>query len=150
MPDLYRSFKSGEIPQIRNPHSIRPWQHVLDCLGGYVLVAEAHMQKVTSFPNSFNFGAKESRNVDYVVSKFLENLEYRVKPKYVSPEFDESKVLKLDSTLAYNVLNWENTFSIDNCLDNTAKIYLNIYNSSKVEESIIKTIDIYLEKLNAM
>ena len=71
IPDIFRSLKEKKILNIRNPRSTRPWQHVLEPLWGYMLLAEK-MNKDSSFSDSYNFGPEynSNRSVQEVVEHF--------------------------------------------------------------------------------
>ena len=56
VPDIVRALLAGERPLIRNPDSVRPWQHVLEALGGYLLIAERLLAGEREFANAWNFG----------------------------------------------------------------------------------------------
>jgi CDP-glucose 4,6-dehydratase len=61
LPDLLRSFAAGQPASLRAPESVRPWQHVLDCLGGYLLLVEGMLERGLRGP--WNFGPEESSMV---------------------------------------------------------------------------------------
>jgi CDP-glucose 4,6-dehydratase len=59
LPDLMRAFAAGEPAELRHPEGIRPWQHVLDALAGYLLLAERLAGNPASFSTAWNFGPDE-------------------------------------------------------------------------------------------
>ena len=59
LPDLMRAFAAGETAELRHPEGIRPWQHVLDALAGYLLLAERLAANPASFSTAWNFGPEE-------------------------------------------------------------------------------------------
>lgn len=67
VPDLVRALNGNSKLIIRNPNATRPWQFVLDCLYGYLLVAQSHMEERGDVPNSVNFGPDESLSVTELV-----------------------------------------------------------------------------------
>ncbi len=56
IPDAVRAFAAGQVLEIRNPHAIRPWQHVLEPLAGYLLLAEQLFDKAAAVAGGWNFG----------------------------------------------------------------------------------------------
>ena len=108
LPDLIKAFSTGQTALIRNPLSIRPWQHVLDCLSGYILLAERLVSgKVLSGP--FNFGP--SSGLPNTVAEISEaaskawggdsNWKLDVQKNYKESEF-----LALDSDKSLRELGW--------------------------------------------
>jgi CDP-glucose 4,6-dehydratase len=106
MPDLIRSFDTGEVAKVRQPEFTRPWQHVLDPLAGYLAVAERILsgQRV---PDALNFGPEEERTVRYVADRAAscwgDGARWETVPGSVMVE---SPHLSLDSHLASTTLGW--------------------------------------------
>ncbi|CAN2170372.1 WcaG Nucleoside-diphosphate-sugar epimerases [Candidatus Nanopelagicaceae bacterium] len=121
IPDLIRSFRENKPALIRNPESVRPWQHVLDTLYGYLLAAESLGQGTNSY-NSYNFGPdyRSRISVFELANQFamkwpnacrIEKLESNVN----SPK--ETQVLWLNPTRAIEDLQWQSILDIDDALD---------------------------------
>jgi len=114
IPDLVRSFRHGTKAQIRNPDSIRPWQHVLDPLNGYLIIGSKLLNgKVTA--KAYNFGPSlnskltVSQMADEACSIWQNNKGWEIqKPDNSLPE---SKLLLLSSQRAKEELGWENKLS---------------------------------------
>jgi CDP-glucose 4,6-dehydratase len=123
IPDLVRALTSDETVNIRNPKSSRPWQHVLDCLSGYLLVAQSHLSKKTSIPNSVNFGPNQSLTVMEVVSLFETAFNKKVKYTTLKLRIPESTRLELDSKAARDYLGWQTSFDTTEAITETAKWY---------------------------
>ena len=125
IPDLVDSFSRGKNPVIRYPNSVRPWQHVLDCLNGYQMLVD-YMLK-TGHGGEWNFGPQfESKHtVSELVQQFgkawgvdsvtIENPQ--------EPQPQESDLLLLDSTKAKSILGWEDKLNFEECLRFTADWY---------------------------
>lgn len=114
MPDLVAAVFGGEKIQIRNPKSVRPWQHVLDCLYGYLLAESRIAEKRKS--GIWNFGPKNSdfASVETVVALSEKYANTTLSGcKDVSVRFDETAYLTLDSTKAREQLSWNPTFSLE-------------------------------------
>ncbi len=110
VPDITRSLDSGESVEIRNPNSVRPWQHVLDCLGGYVTFLNKY-QKGT-VPEILNFGppSNDFHTVNEIVEitkSIFPSLSISFREEAGPPE---THFLALDSSLASKTLGWKNIF----------------------------------------
>jgi len=120
IPDYFRSFKNKKI-YLRSPNSIRPWQHVLDPLYGYLLLLMKLYQKKEYKEYSWNFGPKKSNNksvlnvVNELNSHFKNSVKIIKKP-IISKKYYESSVLRLDSTKARKTLGWEPKYNLKESL----------------------------------
>jgi CDP-glucose 4,6-dehydratase len=111
LPDIIRSFLSGEPVNVRNPSSTRPWQHVLDPIVGYVMAAEANNESKQL--TAFNFGPSgDSLSVAEVCSIAKSTLDFNIEFKDPSPsKAHEANLLDLDSTRARQELMWKNVWT---------------------------------------
>jgi CDP-glucose 4,6-dehydratase len=119
VPDLMRAFSRGEVGIIRNPLAIRPWQHVLECLCGYLTLAEA-LYSGSDAASAWNFGPNDSdvRPVHYVADGLASR--WKGNARWVQDEGQhphEAMTLKLDSARARTLLRWTPRLSIDTALD---------------------------------
>lgn len=120
IPDYFRSFKQKKI-FLRSPKSIRPWQHVLDPLYGYLLLLMKLYKKKEYKDYSWNFGPKRSNNksvlsvVNELNSHFDNSIKIIKKPN-LSKKYYESSVLMLDSTKARKTLGWEPRYDLKESL----------------------------------
>jgi len=117
LPDLLRGISQNHLVEIRNPESIRPWQYVLDPLVGYLLIGN----KIFSggrINNAYNFGPPDESFVSVLefVHKLnsIEHIEYTINNKVSG---HESRVLKLDSSLAFTDLGWLSITELDQALN---------------------------------
>jgi len=109
IPDLVRGFLAGEPVRIRNPYSIRPWQHVLEPLHGYMRLAEELLTHDPKFATAYNFGPSDddAQPVSWIVetmTSFWGDGASWVLDQDESPH--EAGYLKLDASRARNDLNW--------------------------------------------
>lgn len=125
--DAARAVEAGRPMIVRNPAATRPWQHVLDCLGGYLSLAARLLQGDGQFAASFNFGPGPSDNLS--VGELLTRLEghwpelrWEAEAKTAKTPH-EATFLYLDSSLARRTLGWESRWDIDNALRSTADWY---------------------------
>ena len=122
IPDVMASFMSGIPLQIRNPNSIRPWQHVLDPLYGYRLLAEALFDQGKDFATGWNFGPSEedvkpvSWICDELVSRWGSNASWTIDGK---DHPHEATYLKLDCSKARTRLGWRAKLSLRDALERT-------------------------------
>jgi len=109
VPDIVRAVLSNETVLIRNPGSTRPWQHVLEPLSGYLILAQKLYEEGTDFAEPWNFGPSDddAKPVEWIVKELCNlwpgNSGYRVEKK---GNFHEANYLKLDSSKARGRLGW--------------------------------------------
>jgi CDP-glucose 4,6-dehydratase len=129
VPDVIQSIISGEKVKIRNPKAIRPWQHVLEPLSGYLLLAEK-AYKSEDVRGSWNFGPtdEDSQYVQWVTEKIGEvwgKKDVWVKDGDEHPH--EANYLKLDISKARMNLNWTPKWSAGKSVEITTKWYQEFY-----------------------
>src|SRR5262249_54794489 len=116
IPDAMRAFLKRENLLIRNPRSVRPWQHVLEPLGGYLRLAELLYREPGKYQGAWNFGPRDEHAIPVaaLVEKLIEHLgsgEWRSVQDGKQPREDHQ--LRLDSTRAELLLGWRPAFTID-------------------------------------
>lgn len=121
LPDIIRSYLSGEPVSVRNPNSTRPWQHVLDPIVGYVMAAEANNESKQL--SAFNFGPSgASLSVEEVCTIAKSNLDFNT--EFEDPralKVHEANLLDLDSTKAREELMWKNIWTQNEAVSSTIK-----------------------------
>lgn len=108
IPDLLRAMDADETLKIRSPQSIRPWQHVLEPLSGYLMLAEQLYSGGADFAGAWNFGPadEDARPVRWIVECMAEmRKDIRWKCEQ-APQPHEANYLKLDSSKAHKLLSW--------------------------------------------
>jgi CDP-glucose 4,6-dehydratase len=123
IPDALRAFETGETLMIRNPLATRPWQHVLEPLSGYLVLAQALYQEGVQFSGAWNFGPRDedARTVEEVVNLLVER-----SPSGANWEQDQSEKpheahsLKLDCSKADQLLGWRPKWSLETAVQNIA------------------------------
>lgn len=120
IPDFLQALDKNEELVIRSPHAIRPWQHVLEPLTGYLQLAEKLFTDGQTFAQAWNFGPaeKDAKTVEWIVKKLVEPLPTAKWKIDNSPQPHEAHYLKLDSTKANNQLNWQPKWSLEIALAN--------------------------------
>ena len=126
IPDLVRAFEKREPVHIRFPHATRPWQHVLEPLSGYLLLAEKLYKDGPAYAGAWNFGPPEDgvKDVGWVVDQFAKKWGKDAKWEVDSAAHPhEAGMLKLDCSKARTFLNWRPRLNIDEALECTVKWY---------------------------
>lgn len=125
IPDLVDAFSLAKNPVIRYPNSVRPWQHVLDCLNGYQMLIDFMLEK--GYSGEWNFGPQfESRHtVSDLVQQFGKawGIDSVTIESPYDPQPQESNLLLLDSTKAKTILGWGDKLNFEECLRFTAEWY---------------------------
>ncbi len=120
IPDILRAIQKGQSVNIRNPHATRPWQHVLEPLSGYLVLAEKLHTHGPAFAEAFNFGPAEedAKPVNWIVEQLTQNwgegaawhLDGGTHPH-------EAHYLKLDCSKAHNLLGWSHRWHLSQALE---------------------------------
>lgn len=140
VPDIMRSImEKGEKLIMRNPHAIRPWEHVLEPLSGYLTLSQRLYEGKTVFSDTWNFGPNDESfvEVEAVVKQILTHLgkgEYEVQEDHSK---HEANILKLDTTKAKSLLGWRPRLDFNENIEFTAAWYKNFY--QKREDPILFT-----------
>ena len=156
VPDAVRAISEQKVLEVRNPRSIRPWQHVLDPLSGYLHLASmmALSQTPDQLCSAWNFGPQQSEGVS--VQKLLEKLfEVWGSGSWAGSNSDyagiEAKTLSISIEKAKRELNWQPTWDIDTSISQTAKWYRKFYSdpSQSMYESSRECIGEFTRSLNS-
>lgn len=149
IPDFIRSISKGEKVKIRSPYAIRPWQHVLEPLSGYLLLSKKLYEDGNKFAGAWNFGSDDSdaRNVEYVIQtlcKFWgEQAEYELD---TNPQPHEANYLKLDCSKVKAELGWNPKWDIDTSIEKIVDWTKNYKNGNDVKKHCIEQIETYFLK----
>jgi CDP-glucose 4,6-dehydratase len=136
IPDLVRAASSGKTASIRNPDSIRPWQHVLDPLSGYLLLGQHLLEGNQSALGAWNFGPdlNDCRPVNQVLDlfhKYWEDIQWKEAVEISAPK--ESAILRLDCTKSKKELGWVPIWSLEKAIQKTAFWYAGFYQNGKLQ-----------------
>lgn len=134
IPDLVRSVVADEPLIIRSPRATRPWQHVLDCLSGYLLLGQRLLAGDTVCADAWNFGPDAEGNCR--VEDLLEDLA-RTWPQLrwqvaSRPQPHEAGLLQLDTAKAKMHLGWRPVWNLENAIHHTAKWYQDLLEVGEV------------------
>ena len=151
IPDCIRALSQNQPIGIRSPHAIRPWQHVLEPLGGYLLLGARLSKDPLKYSGTWNFGPDDSSHltVSEMANRLIRHWGDGSWNDLSSPNaLHEAKLLKLNCDKANAELNWHSVLSIDECLKMTAEWYKKYYmknQSVDVSALCIKQIHDYME-----
>lgn len=126
IPDLVRGFASGQPVLIRRPNAIRPWQHVLEPLHGYMMLARELLAQQAKFATAYNFGPGDEdiwpveRIADKLVQMWGDGASWI---RDSVPGVHEDHVLRLDASKARADLGWQPRLKIETALEWTAAWY---------------------------
>jgi CDP-glucose 4,6-dehydratase len=120
IPDIIRAILAGEPVLIRNPHAIRPWQHVLEPLSGYLTLAQRLYEEGVQFAEGWNFGPldEDARPVEWIVQRLCRL--WGDGAKYLVDAGDhphEAHFLKLDCSKVHEKLGWRPRWGLEKALE---------------------------------
>jgi CDP-glucose 4,6-dehydratase len=136
IPDCVKSWSKKKKVVIRNPHSTRPWQHVLEVINGYITLAINLKKNPDLHGEAFNFGP--SNNHNYSVISVVKLMKYYWKDvswifyKNSNKYFKESELLKLNSQKAKNKLKWKSILTFKENIFLVSNWYKNFYSNPKL------------------
>ena len=125
-PDAVRAFTQGRVLSVRQPSSVRPWQHVLEPISGYVSLAERLLSGDVQLPDAFNFGPSpaHTRSVQEVADELAalwgNGAQWDIDS---GSQPSETRLLLLDSTQAMSVLDWRERLDLATTLTMTVNWY---------------------------
>ena len=119
IPDLIRAFSAGKPAEIRYPEAIRPWQHVLEPLSGYLLLAQKLCEPANACAEGWNFGPsdEDSRPVSWIADRLAE--KWNSGAAWTTPgrpEPHEARHLRLDCSKARAILGWKPRLALSEAL----------------------------------
>jgi CDP-glucose 4,6-dehydratase len=151
IPDIVRATAARNAVQIRCPQATRPWQHVLECLSGYLALGEKLLTGEARFAEGWNFapsseGDAKVLRVVQTMQTCWSNLRYEINSSVEQPH--EAHLLKLDCSKAHAVLKWRNVWELDKTIAITTGWYRNFY--AKKELTTYFDIENYVTDANAL
>ena len=149
IPDILRAFENSEPVIIRNPLSTRPWQHVLEPLSGYLVLAQELFLNGDNFAEGWNFGPKDedckpvSWILDQMVKSWGNNASWIIDKK-INPH--EAVFLKLDCSKASNRLKWNPKWNLQLTLKSIVNWHQLYINGGDVKKQCLNEINKYIDK----
>ena len=145
IPDLVRAMIAGEKPLIRSPDSIRPWQHVLEALGGYLMIAQRLAEDCDWAATGWNFGPAESdtQPVRWIVQRMTDAWGAPGWIDNKEPQPHEAKLLRLDCTKAHEELGWRPALTLAEALDWIVEWHKALVSGGEARKLTLDQIDAY-------
>ena len=149
VPDCVKALNQGETIEIRSPEAIRPWQHVLEPLSGYLLLGKLLYEDGYNYAQGFNFGPDENSalSVEDIVKKVI---NVWGKGDFIVNKTDnlhEAKLLMLNTDKAKSVLGWKPVYDADKAVLSTIEWYKKYYENEPVFDYTAAQIKDYEEKI---
>lgn len=154
IPDCIRAINSDKAIEIRNPSAVRPWQHVLEPISGYLNLGEklltADKNSAEKFTQGFNFGPEKNSvlTVGEVADKVIKYYGKGVINLNKSDNLHEANLLMLDINKAKEVLSWQPINNIEEAIFQTVEWYKNFYAGENMLDFTLNQINEYSNKIS--
>ncbi len=151
IPDCIRYINQNKAIEIRNPIAVRPWQHVLEPLSGYLLLGQKLLETGKDYAEGFNFGPNEESvlKVSEVVQKIIDNYNKGEVIVHKKDNLHEANLLMLNIEKAKTVLNWTPTYTANEAIKETVEWYKHFYaKDTDMYQYTIQQIKNYSSKMN--
>lgn len=149
IPDCVRAALAGQAVHVRNPHAIRPWQHVLEPLSGYILLAEKLYENPREYAEAWNFGPSlaDCVSVGELVGRFCKGwgIKY-TQENELDTSLHEAGILKLDCRKAKDTLAWEPKWSYKDAIDKVIEWTRAYKNNEYMYNKTCEQISEYIER----
>ncbi|MBP2636940.1 MAG: CDP-glucose 4,6-dehydratase [Firmicutes bacterium] len=151
IPDSINALLTDGKIIIRNPRAIRPWQHVLEPLSGYMLLAQRLYEDGISFAESWNFGPDDSnaQSVEWIVKKMCEYWKGGTYEVDNGIQFHEAQYLKLDSTKAKVRLQWQPQWNLEHTLEKVIECVKHYNQKEDMRNICLGQINEYMESMKS-
>lgn len=146
VPDILRSFERGEPVEIRNPNAVRPWQHVLEPLSGYLVLAQNLYEGAGAFDEAWNFGPRDedAQPVEWIVEHLADlwgpQARWQV---YTGDQPHEARFLKLDISKAHARLGWRPRWNLATALHHIVDWHRSWLDGGDMKALCLAQIDLY-------
>lgn len=150
VPDCIRAVEAGDPIRLRNPQATRPWQHVLEPLSGYLLLAAQLRKEPDKYRGSWNFGPSSAdvRTVQQVADSIIQHLgRGRIEIEGAQHHRHEANLLQLNCDKAHQYLGWFPRWSVDRTLAATAQWYKAVSGGARAEDVTRSQIRDYFPEL---
>jgi CDP-glucose 4,6-dehydratase len=146
IPDIMRAITEGRPVNIRNPHAIRPWQHVLEPLSGYLLLAQKLYEEGAAYAEGWNFGPndEDAKPVQWIVEKLTQSWGEGASWALDGGEHPhEAHYLKLDCSKAKARLDWHPRWHLDETLGKIVEWHRAYRDENDIREVTLRQISAY-------
>lgn len=153
IPSILNSITSNQNIMLRHPDAIRPWQHVLEPLAGYLLLAENLFNEGAPWASAWNFGPVESdtKSVSWITNKLIEKFDSQVRwTQDLDIEFYETIQLKLDCSKAHEKLGWSPVWNLAKCLDEIVRWHRAYQQGADIQDVCMATIKRYSDDMTVL
>ncbi|NWB29361.1 CDP-glucose 4,6-dehydratase [Pseudomonas gingeri] len=145
IPDVLRAWSADEPVTLRYPQAVRPWQHALEPLAGYLQLAAALYERGPELAGAWNFGPGEDDmcSVGDVVGRLAERWPQAPGLRVEPSELHEAGLLRLDSSRARQLLGWQPRWSLQQCLEHTLDWHLAWKNGTDMRAVTLGQLGVY-------
>jgi CDP-glucose 4,6-dehydratase len=150
IPDILRSFENGDSVVIRNPKATRPWQHVLEPLSGYLVLAQKLYKDQKEYAEGWNFGPNEQdvKPVDWILDKMIGNWPVSSWELEESSSPYEAGFLKLDISKAKSKLGWNPVWELSHTLEKIVNWHQAWLNKEDMQARCLAEIEEYTKDMD--
>lgn len=151
VPDIVRSAFANQPVVLRHPDYVRPWQHVMEPLYGYLLLCKKLYENGNKFSGAWNFGPNmvQSADVGYIANKICSILGCSILNSEQSNQPHESALLSLDCSKAKQKLGWNSILSLDQTLQLTAEWYENYRKRLDMLQKTKEQLTFYMKQISS-
>ncbi len=150
IPDVVAAFAADAPARIRNPHAVRPWQHVMEPLCGYLMLGQALFENGTTYADAWNFGpnADDTQPVEWIVRHMAQLWGPQARWEIDAGEHPhEAHMLRLDTSKANRQLRWTPQMDLRSALDWVTQWYRDANRGSAARELTLNQIRAYQARL---
>jgi CDP-glucose 4,6-dehydratase len=150
IPDILRSFEKNEPVVIRNPKATRPWQHVLEPLSGYLILAQKLYKNQEEYAEGWNFGPNEQdvKPVDWILDKMISKWPSSSWELDQNSNLHEAVFLKLDIAKAESKLGWQPVWELSHTLEKIIGWHRAWLNKEDMQAICLAEIEEYTRDMN--
>lgn len=150
IPDILKAFEKNNPVIVRNPKSTRPWQHVLEPLSGYLVLAQKLYESPQEYAEGWNFGPHDddAKPVDWILNKMVSKWQNSSWQLDQNAQPHEAGFLKLDISKAKSRLHWQPTWYLDNTLEKIVQWHQAWLNKQEMQIACLKEINDYMRDMN--
>ena len=145
VPDIIRALLAGKRPEIRFPASVRPWQHVLDALSGYMLVGQRLLEGRDECATGWNFGPadEDTKPVGWIAERMLAAWGAEGWDSPDGPQPHEAVLLRLDCSKARSELGWNPALRLDDALAKVVEWHAEVHKGGDAREVSLRQLSEY-------
>ncbi|WP_248802273.1 CDP-glucose 4,6-dehydratase [Pseudomonas sp. MWU13-2100] len=149
IPDVLKAWSANEPVTLRYPQAVRPWQHALEPLAGYLQLAAALYERGPEAAGAWNFGpgADDTCSVGDVVARLAGRWPQAPGLRVEPSELHEAGLLRLDSSRARQLLGWQPRWSLQQCLEHTLDWHLAWKNAEDMRSVTLAQLNLYRGEL---